>query len=59
MRRGLRVQVSIYECDARVDGEEITGDVEVDSTTDYTGLVSTGQSDATVFQNGELGGGNA
>lgn len=40
MHHDPRMQVSIYECDGRVDGEETTGDVEVDSTGDYTGLVS-------------------
>lgn len=32
-------QASIYVCSAREAGEEITGEVEVDSTQDYTGLV--------------------
>eukprot|EP00752_Nemacystus_decipiens_P012137 g10760.t2 len=33
------MQAAIYECSARIAGEEITGEVEVDSTQDYTGLV--------------------
>ena len=32
-------QVALYECSARVAGEDITGEVDVDSTQDYTGLV--------------------
>ncbi|CAM9728667.1 unnamed protein product [Scytosiphon promiscuus] len=33
------MQASVYECDARVAGEELTGEVDVDSSQDYTGLV--------------------
>ena len=32
-------QVALYECSARVAGDDITGEVDVDSTQDYTGLV--------------------
>lgn len=33
------LQAAIYECGTRVAGEDITGEVEVDPTQDYTGLV--------------------